>query len=105
MSNRFTEIRPPTAIDCETAVRRLWDYVDHGLHAVARDEVDMHLATCALCARRFAFARTMKDELATLGHGLPLADDDDTRRTQLSQRLRAALRSARPGDGGGRSGT
>ena len=90
---------PPTGIDCERAVRRLWDYIDHGLPTVAREEVDVHLTTCELCARRFAFARTMKDELAKLGSALSLADIDEIRRAELSRRIRTALRSARPDDG------
>ena len=67
MSDQPAPPRVPTAIDCERAARRLWDFIDGGLPLVAREEVDMHLTTCELCARRFAFARTIKDELAKLG--------------------------------------
>ena len=97
MTDHSAEPRP-TVIDCEQAVRRLWDYIDHGLPTVAREEVDVHLTTCELCARRFAFARTMKDELAKLGSALSLADVDEVRRAELSRRIRVALRSARPDD-------
>ena len=70
MTGQPAEARLLTAIECETAVRRLWDYVDSRLPRVTRDEVDVHLATCELCARRFVFARTIKDELAKLGREL-----------------------------------
>ena len=30
----------PTVIDCVTAVRRLWDYLDGRLSAIAHDEMD-----------------------------------------------------------------
>jgi len=43
-------------IDCETAVRRLWDYLDGGLDAPTRGEVQQHLATCAKCPPHFSFA-------------------------------------------------
>ena len=99
MTHRSAEAPPPTAIDCEKAVRRLWDYIDRGLPWEAREEVDMHLTTCELCARRFAFARTMKDELAKLGGALSLAAIDEIRRNELNRRIRAALRSARPAGG------
>jgi len=98
MTDQSAESRP-TVIDCEKAVRRLWDYIDQGLPVVAREEVDMHLTTCELCARRFAFARTMKDELAKLGNALSLADVDEIRRAELSRRIRTALRCARSDDG------
>ena len=99
MSGQPAETRLPTAIDCERAVRRLWDYIDRGLPPVAREEVDAHLVTCELCARRFAFARTIKDELAKLEGALSLVDLDDVKRGELSLRIRTALRSAQRDDG------
>ena len=50
-------------LDCEHAVRRLWDYLDGRLPNLAREEVEAHLATCELCTSRFAFrpfASTMR---------------------------------------------
>lgn len=105
MTDRPAATRLPTAIECETAVRRLWDYVDGGLPLVARAEVDVHLVTCELCARRFAFGRTIKAELAKLGGALPLADIDEVRRDELSLRIRAALRSVQGDDGPSGSGS
>jgi anti-sigma factor RsiW len=84
----------PSAIDCETTVRRLWDYIDSGLTSLSGEEVETHLATCALCARRFAFARVMKDELGKLSSA-SLWNIDETARADLSSRIRASLRGTR----------
>ena len=95
--------RVPTTIDCERAVRRLWDFIDGGLPLVAREEVDVHLTTCELCARRFAFARTIKEELAKLGGAVSVCDVDEGRRAQLSRRIRAALHGGARADVGNRT--
>lgn len=84
----------PAPIECETAVRRLWDYVDGMLPVVALDEVRAHLATCALCAPRFEFARAMKDSLAALGAPEALPELDVDKRRALSARIREVLRQA-----------
>ena len=77
----------PGPIDCATAVRRLWDFLDGRLTAVAHDEVEAHLATCALCPPHFAFARAIRASLAV--SALPGEDADETR---LRLRVRGALR-------------
>ena len=81
----------PARIECERAVRRLWDYVDGRLATMARDEVDAHLATCEGCPPHFAFARAMRDALAASAPG-PVSADEDGR---LRQRVRIALATAR----------
>jgi anti-sigma factor (TIGR02949 family) len=55
---------PPASIDCETAVRRLWDYLDGELDPARAAEVDAHLAGCAECPPHFGFARTFLEALA-----------------------------------------
>ena len=79
---------PAGPIDCETAVRRLWDYLDGRLPPVAHDEVEAHLATCVLCPPHFSFARTMQRALAASA-APPVADADEAR---LRERVRRALR-------------
>lgn len=69
------------AIDCETAIRRLWDYLDGRLPALTHDEVEEHLASCALCPPHFAFADEMRKALAA--SSLPLSSDDETRLRRL----------------------
>lgn len=75
-------------IECETAVRRLWDYLDGRLPTLARDEVEAHLAACAVCPPHFAFARQLRSTLAAAAPP-PAGDDDEAR---LRQRVRRALR-------------
>ncbi|CAA9306081.1 MAG: hypothetical protein AVDCRST_MAG40-678 [uncultured Gemmatimonadaceae bacterium] len=79
---------PAGPIDCESAVRRLWDYLDGRLPPVAHDEVEAHLATCALCPPHFSFARRMQAAL-TGSAALPAAEADEAR---LRERVRRALR-------------
>ncbi|HKH91459.1 MAG TPA: zf-HC2 domain-containing protein [Gemmatimonadaceae bacterium] len=84
----------PASIDCETAVRRLWDFLDGRLTDIARTEVEEHLATCVLCPPHFDFARTMRGALAASAP--PDVPDDDEAR--LRERVRSALRSLRTDD-------
>jgi anti-sigma factor RsiW len=74
------------AIDCETAVRRLWDFLDGRLPSPSRDEVEAHLATCELCPPHFVFARSMQRVLA---ESVPTPAAEEQR---LAERVRAALR-------------
>ena len=74
-------------IDCETAVRRLWDYLDGRLPPGAHDEVEAHLAACAVCPPHFAFARAIRDALAASGPPLVAAEE-----ARLRERVRVALR-------------
>lgn len=82
---------PPAAISCETAVRRLWDYLDGGLAAPARAEVDAHLTTCPGCPPHFDFSRRVKGALGEARPAEPSAAEADA----LRARVRAALRGAR----------
>lgn len=77
----------PAPIDCEVAVRRLWDYLDGRLPEIARAEVEAHLESCAHCPPHFDFARTMQRALAASSP--PAADGDED---HLRERVRAALR-------------
>jgi anti-sigma factor RsiW len=78
----------PAPIDCETAVRRLWDFLDGRLAAMAHAEVEAHLATCEHCPAHFEFARKMRAELSA-SHAFGLADNEEAR---LRERVRSALR-------------
>ena len=85
---RAPERAAPAPIDCHTAVQRLWDYLDGRLPPMARDEVEAHLAVCAVCPPHFVFARTMQQALAASAP--PATDDDEDAR--LRERVRRALR-------------
>lgn len=82
---------PPAPIDCEHAVRRLWDYVDGRLPTMARAEVEAHLVTCEMCLRRFDFARTMQGAIAST-MAPPVEADEEAR---MRERVRVALMAAR----------
>lgn len=80
------EHTPRDLIDCETAVRRLWDFLDGRLPAMTHDDVEAHLASCDLCPPHFAFADKMRTVLAA--SSLPLSSGDEAR---LRLRVRGAL--------------
>ena len=86
----------PSPSDCEHAIRRLWDYLDGRLPELAHDEVNAHLATCELCAARFAFARTMLHALKQSADRDRLFGPGTETATGLRARVREALR--RQGD-------
>lgn len=77
----------PSPLDCATAVRRLWDYLDGRLPPLAREEVDAHLATCAHCPPHFEFAERMKASLGKMV--VPSISNEDEAR--LRDRVRGAL--------------
>ena len=77
-------------IDCHTAVRRLWDYLDGELDAPRFAEVEQHVATCAGCAEhvRFAqaFLRSVRQAAAPSAGAEPA---DDALRQRILARLTA----------------
>jgi anti-sigma factor RsiW len=85
----------PRDIDCVTAVRRLWDHLDHALDVPAADEVERHLRTCAACSSHYAFARRMLDAIAEAAPVPPGAPElDATRRRVLEALAAEGFRSA-----------
>ncbi len=54
-----THASPPDLIDCHTAVRRLWDFLDQELDATRFAEVEQHIASCAKCAEHVEFAKSI----------------------------------------------
>ncbi len=47
----------PRAIDCTTAVRQLWDFLDSELDDQRMVEVRQHLLTCKVCLPHAEFGR------------------------------------------------
>lgn len=76
-----------TPIDCETAVRHLWDYLDGRLSAKVTHDMDAHLAVCERCPPHFAFARSLQRALAASAPP-GISPDEEAR---LRERIRAAL--------------
>ena len=75
------------AIDCETTVRKLWDYLDGRVAGMGRGDVEAHLASCELCAPHFVFAGEMRSALAA---SLPVVSG--AKESELRYRVCSALR-------------
>lgn len=52
--------------DCEQALRRLFDFLDHELADDERDAMQRHLSTCRSCYSRADFERRLKAKLGEL---------------------------------------
>jgi anti-sigma factor (TIGR02949 family) len=57
----------PRTIDCEEALRQLFDYLDAELPAERIDDMEWHLRRCRSCFSRAQFERRLKSRLAALG--------------------------------------
>lgn len=53
-------------IDCEQALRQIFDFLDHELGAADHEAVHRHLETCKSCFSRMDFERRLKDKLKAL---------------------------------------
>lgn len=61
-------IRP---LRCREAVERLWTYLDGDLDAIGHEEVEAHLSFCLRCCGELAFAREVRDRLASSHVAVP----------------------------------
>jgi mycothiol system anti-sigma-R factor len=57
-----------TPIDCETAMRRLWDFLDAELDDARAAALEAHLATCDRCPPHVAFFRELRRTVAVARH-------------------------------------
>lgn len=53
-------------IDCEEALRRLAEYLDHETGETVRADVEQHLETCRSCYSRAEFEKELKSRLREL---------------------------------------
>jgi anti-sigma factor (TIGR02949 family) len=53
-------------IDCEQALARIFDFIDHELRAEEHAAMQEHLDACKSCFSRADFERRMKEKLARL---------------------------------------
>lgn len=53
-------------IDCEQALRKVFEYVDHELEEADHEAMHRHLETCKSCYSRMDFERRLKEKLNTL---------------------------------------
>lgn len=82
------QLRPMSddrTIDCEEALRRLFDYIDAELAGEPQREMEHHLERCRSCFSRLEFEKRLKAHTADLGHE-PVTVD-------LERRVRALLDS------------
>jgi anti-sigma factor (TIGR02949 family) len=77
----------PAAIECEAAVRAMYDYLDSRLDALAATRVTSHLETCRACAAHYTFARRLLDHLPA---AVPVTDVPQELRHRITSALTAA---------------
>jgi anti-sigma factor (TIGR02949 family) len=78
-------MRDVRTINCEEALRRLFDYVDAELAGEPQREMEQHLERCRSCFSRLEFEKRLKAHTAELGQE-PVSDE-------LERRVRALLDS------------
>jgi mycothiol system anti-sigma-R factor len=75
----------PRIIDCEEALRRLFDYLDAELHGESQREMQQHLERCRTCFSRLEFEKRLKAHVGQLRHE-PVS-------AELQKRIRKVLDS------------
>lgn len=53
-------------IDCEQALRRIFELIDHELKGHEREVMQQHVDTCKSCFSRVEFERRLKEKLKAL---------------------------------------
>lgn len=56
----MNDIKP---INCEEALKRLFEYIDHELHSHQHDEMEEHLSRCRSCYSRLEFEKRLHQHL------------------------------------------
>ena len=72
-------------IDCEQALKRIFEYIDHELGEHQHSALEQHLRTCKSCFSRMEFERRLKEKLGALC--------DDEVPPQLGERIKGLLKS------------
>ena len=81
-----TEHDLPARIECETAARALYDYLDGRLSPISMEVVHRHIATCRTCASHFDFARRLLDLVPA---AFPLDDTSPALRARIVVSLKS----------------
>jgi anti-sigma factor RsiW len=76
----------PALIDCETAARALYDYLDGRLPEATETAVSAHVETCKACSSHFEFARRV---LTLMPSALPLGGESSLLRARIVSTLAA----------------
>ncbi len=61
----------PPMLDCATAVRKLWDYLDGNLAGVDQEALRVHVTRCAHCFSHADFGQLLLDAVAELRRAEP----------------------------------
>jgi anti-sigma factor (TIGR02949 family) len=72
-------------IDCEQALRQVFEFIDHELKGDDRAAMERHLHTCKSCFSRTEFERLLKERVGELR--------DEGASPHLSQRIGRLLKS------------
>jgi anti-sigma factor (TIGR02949 family) len=76
------KLRP---IDCERALQRIFEFVDHELEGEEGEAIQRHLDTCRSCFSRADFERRLKAKLRPLRQ----AEGDPKARDRIEALLKA----------------
>ena len=60
-------------IDCEQAIKQIFEFIDHELGDGEHALLEQHLRTCKSCFSRMEFERMLKQKIGTLAGGVPSA--------------------------------
>jgi anti-sigma factor (TIGR02949 family) len=82
-----TEAGAQPPIDCETAMRSLWDYLDRALDVTLASRLDEHLIRCDKCRAHADFERTLIERIRAIRRE---HDDPARLRTAVVAALEAA---------------
>jgi anti-sigma factor (TIGR02949 family) len=76
-------------IDCTTAVRQLWDFVEHTVSEESAAEIEEHLAFCRRCCGEVEFAEELRDLLKT-SSGPRIPADAEARLSEFIDEIQEA---------------
>lgn len=74
-------------VDCQEAVKLLYDYLDGELDGVSADHVRAHFEMCRMCYPHLRFEESFRAAIQRAGEGGAAPDE-------LKEKLRALLRDA-----------
>lgn len=77
----------PAPIDCRSAMKDLWDYLDDELPAERTEQIRQHLATCTGCDSHRQFCRAFLTHI-----DMPVVSG--TQLAELRDKVRASLQRA-----------
>ena len=70
-------------IDCEQALKQVFEFIDHELEVGNREAMQRHLHTCKSCFSRVEFERMLKQKVSELR--------DEEAGAHLSRRIKGLL--------------